>query len=261
MLSDDLEKTINRAVSYANDRQQEYVTLEHLLLALIDDEDALGVLKACNVDVKNLKISLIKYLDQELESITSATVQEAEPSASFQRVLQKTASHVYTSESIKINGANVLVSFFSERESHAVYFLQKQDMSRLDALNFISHGIEKNEDKEEEIEEVMQAHKEFVPSRLVNVPFMTILRERSYKESSVENLPFRSNFIYYVDQVLYAIQDLPDDKRPLKFNLKWGDDEQSRTKIQYFISQVVLQTTVEAAANGIKIENLISKYG
>ena len=153
MLSDNLEKTIKRAISYANDRQQEYVTLEHLLLALIDDEDALGVLKACNVDVKNLKISLIKYLDQELESITSATVQEAEPSASFQRVLQKTASHVYTSESIKINGANVLVSFFSERESHAVYFLQKQDMSRLDALNFISHGIEKNEDKEEEIEE------------------------------------------------------------------------------------------------------------
>ena len=153
MLSDNLEKTIKRAISYANDRQQEYVTLEHLLLALIDDEDALGVLKACNVDVKNLKISLIKYLDQELESITSATVQEAEPSASFQRVLQKTASHVYTSESTKINGANVLVSFFSERESHAVYFLQKQDMSRLDALNFISHGIEKNEDKEEEIEE------------------------------------------------------------------------------------------------------------
>ena len=81
---------------------------------------------------------------------------------------------------------------------------------------------------EEEIEEVMQAHKEFVPSREVTVPFMTILRERSYKESSVENLPFRSNFIYYVDQVLYAIQDLPDDKRPLKFNLKWDEAEQKR---------------------------------
>ena len=114
--------------------------------------------------------------------------------------------------------------------------------------------------EEEEIEEVMQAHKEFVPSREVTVPFMTILRERSYKETSVENFPFRSNFIYYVDQVLYAIQDLPDDKRPLKFNLKWDEAEQSRTKVQYFVSQVVLQAAVEAAANGVKRENLTFNF-
>ena len=113
---------------------------------------------------------------------------------------------------------------------------------------------------EEEIEEVMQAHKEFVPSRLVTIPFMTILRERAYKESTVENLPFRSNFIYYVDQVLYAIQDLPDDKRPLKFNLKWDEAEQSRTKVQYFVSQAVLQAAVEAAANGVKRENLTFNF-
>ena len=157
MLSDNLEKTIKRSVSYANDRQHEYVTLEHLLLALIDDKNARDVLNACNVDVENLKISLIKYLDEELKSITSATSQEAEPSASFQRVLQRTASHVYSSSNKKINGANVLVSIFSERESHAVYFLQKQDMSRLDALNFISHGIEKNENEIEcEVEEEKQ---------------------------------------------------------------------------------------------------------
>ena len=110
--------------------------------------------------------------------------------------------------------------------------------------------------EEEEMEEVMQAHKEFVPSRLVSVPFMTILRERNFKETTVDNLPFRSNFIYYVDQVLYAIEDLPDDKRPLKFNLKWDEAEQSRTKVQYFLSQAVLQGAVEAAANGVKRENL-----
>ena len=114
--------------------------------------------------------------------------------------------------------------------------------------------------EEEEMEEVMQAHKEFVPSRFVSVPFMTILRERSYKETSSESLPFRSNFIYYVDQVLYAIQDLPDDKRPLKFNLKWDEAEQSRAKSQYFISQIVLQAAVEAAANGIKRENLLFNF-
>ena len=89
---------------------------------------------------------------------------------------------------------------------------------------------------------------------------MTILRERTYKESTVENLPFRSNFIYYVDQVLYAIQDLPDDKRPLKFNLKWDEAEQSRTKVQYFVSQAVLQAAVEAAANGVKRENLTFNF-
>ena len=112
MISGNLEKTIKRAISYANDRQQEYVTLEHLLLSLIDDTDALDVLNACNVDIKNLKISLIKYLDQELKDITSAATQDAEPSAGFQRVLQRTASHVYSSDSKKINGANVLVSIF-----------------------------------------------------------------------------------------------------------------------------------------------------
>ena len=158
MISDNLEKTIKRAISYANDRQQEYVTLEHLLLALIEDKDALEVLNACNVDLNNLKISLIKYLDSELKNITSASSQEAEPSASFQRVLQRTATNVYSNTGKKIDGANVLVSIFSERESHAVYFLQKQDMSRLDALNFISHGIEKEDDnkmaKDDDIEDL-----------------------------------------------------------------------------------------------------------
>ena len=101
-LSDNLEKTIKRSISYANDRQHEYVTLEHLLLALIDDKNARDVLNACNVDIENLKISLIKYLDEELKNITSAVTQEAVPSASFQRVLQRPASHVYSSNNKKI---------------------------------------------------------------------------------------------------------------------------------------------------------------
>ena len=169
MLSNNLEKTIKRAISYANDRQQEYATLEHLLLALIDDKDALDVLNACNVDIKSLKINLVKYLDQELKDITSSTAQDAEPSASFQRVLQRTITHVYSSDSKKINGANVLVSIFSERESHAVYFLQKQDMSRLDVLNFISHGIEKDDKESKEdnfdnldIQRQEETNKEFI---------------------------------------------------------------------------------------------------
>ena len=141
-----------------------------------------------------------------------------------------------------------------------VYFKEnKENPKELIFKNRINTPYDHGTD-EEEIEEVMQAHKEFVPSREVTVPFMTILRERNFKETTVENLPFRSNFIYYVDQVLYAIQDLPDDKRPLKFNLKWDEAEQSRTKVQYFVSQAVLQAAVEAAANGVKRENLTFNF-
>ncbi len=141
-----------------------------------------------------------------------------------------------------------------------VYFKEnKDDPKELNFKNRINLPYESGIDEEEK-EEIMQAHKEFVPSRLVKVPFMTILRERSYKETTSTNLPFRGNFIYYVDQVLYAIEDLPDDRRPLKFNLKWDVSEQSRTKVQYFISQTVLQACAEAAANGIKKENLTFNF-
>ena len=141
-----------------------------------------------------------------------------------------------------------------------VYFKEnKENPKELEFKNRINLPYDPGTD-EEEIEEVMQAHKEFVPSRLVSSPFMTILRERNYKETSSENLPFRSNFIYYVDQVLYAIQDLPDDKRPLKFNLKWDEAEQGRTKVQYFMAQIILQAAVEAAASGVKRENLTFKF-
>jgi len=141
-----------------------------------------------------------------------------------------------------------------------VYF--KENKERPEKLNFknrINLPYEPGTEEEEK-EEVMQAHKEFVPSRLINVPFMTILRERIFQEAAVENLPFRSNFIYFVDQVLYAIEDLPDDKRPLKFNLKWDAATQSRTKVKYYLTQMVLQSCVEAAAKGIKLENITFNF-
>ena len=152
VITENLEQTIKRAISYATDRQHQYATLEHFLLALIDDKEALEVLKACKINLTNLKTNLTEYLNKELKNIVASHSQEAEPSASFQRVLQRAAIHMQSSEGAKIDGSNVLVSLFSERESHAVYFLQKQEMTRLDAINFISHGIEKGTDefKEEE---------------------------------------------------------------------------------------------------------------
>ena len=209
MLSNKLEKTIKRAISYATDRQHQYVTLEHLLLALIEDDDASAVLNACNVNVENLKISLIKFIDEELKSIVSSSVQEAEASASFQRVLQRTATHVYSSETKKINGANVLVSIFSERESHAVYFLQKQDMSRLDALNFISHGIEKIENDELE-EEDMNENSEnnfiypntYQPKETKNSDGYTINLMNKAKNKMIDKLIGRNNEIDRTIQIL-----------------------------------------------------------
>jgi ATP-dependent Clp protease ATP-binding subunit ClpA len=143
MLSRNLEQTLHRALGLANERRHEYATLEHLLLALADDVDAATVLRACGVDAEKLKRDLSEFLDKDLAGLVSDRAGDAKPTAGFQRVVQRAAIHVQSSGRDEVTGANVLVALFSERESHAVYFLQLQDMTRLDAVNFISHGIAK----------------------------------------------------------------------------------------------------------------------
>jgi ATP-dependent Clp protease ATP-binding subunit ClpA len=143
MLSRNLEKTLHRALAYANERRHEYATLEHLLLALIEDQDALAVLRACSVDLEKLRRDVTHYVDNELGNLVSNHVEDAKPTASFQRVLQRAAIHVQSSGREEVTGANVLVAMFAERESNAVYFLQDQEMTRFDAVNYISHGIAK----------------------------------------------------------------------------------------------------------------------
>jgi ATP-dependent Clp protease ATP-binding subunit ClpA len=138
-----LEESLHRAVAYANQRKHEYATLEHLLLSLIDDEDAASVMRACDVDLAALKKSLINYLDTELRSLIVDDGEDAKPTAGFQRVIQRAVIHVQSSGRDEVTGANVLVAVFSERESHAAYFLQEQDMTRYDAVNYIAHGIAK----------------------------------------------------------------------------------------------------------------------
>jgi ATP-dependent Clp protease ATP-binding subunit ClpA len=143
MLSRNLEKTLHRALAYANERRHEYATLEHLLLALTEDQDACAVLRACTVDLEKLRRELVAYVDNELGNLVSAHAEDSKPTASFQRVLQRAAIHVQSSGREEVTGANVLVAMFAERESHAVYYLQEQDMTRFDAVNYISHGIAK----------------------------------------------------------------------------------------------------------------------
>ena len=141
--SRNLEESLHRAVAFANQRKHEFATLEHLLLALLDDQDAAAVMNACDVDMAALKKSLINYLDTELTSLIVDDGEDAKPTAGFQRVIQRAVIHVQSSGREDVTGANVLVAIFSERESHAAYFLQEQEMTRYDAVNFIAHGIAK----------------------------------------------------------------------------------------------------------------------
>ena len=144
MLSRTLEQTLHRALSYAKERRHEYATLEHLLLALTEDRDCIAVLRACSVHVDNLRSAVSGYLDEELDNLVVEREDDPKPTAGFQRVLQRAAIHVQSSGREEVTGANVLVAIFSERESHAVFFLQGQEMTRLDAVNYISHGIAKS---------------------------------------------------------------------------------------------------------------------
>ena len=149
MLSRNLEQTLHRALGIASDRRHEYATLEHLLIALTEDQDALSVFNACGIDVDILCRAVEDFLDSELEMLLSENPEEPKPTAGFQRVLQRAAIHVQSSGRQEVTGANVVVALFSERESHAVYFLQQQEMQRFDAVNYISHGIAKTPGYEE----------------------------------------------------------------------------------------------------------------
>src|ERR1700730_14025231 len=130
-----LEQSLHRALALANERHHEYATLEHLLLALIEDQDAAAVMRACNVDLEKLKRNLVDYIDGELDNLVMGGGGDSQPTARFPRVIQRALIHVQSSGREEVTGANVLVAIFAERESHAAYFLQEQDMTRYDAVN------------------------------------------------------------------------------------------------------------------------------
>jgi len=143
MLSRNLEQSLHRALNIAGEYHHEFATLEHLLLSLIEDPDAISVLRACEVDLDKIQDDVINFLENELVLPPLDGMEDPKPTSGFQRVIQRAIIHVQSSGREEVTGANVLVALFSERESHAVFFLQDQDMSRLDAVNYISHGIAK----------------------------------------------------------------------------------------------------------------------
>ncbi len=143
--SNSLEQAIHAALAQANQRKHEFATLEHLLLSLLDEPDALRVMQACGVNIDELRKDLVEFIDDDLSNlVTDIEGSEAVPTAAFQRVIQRAAIHVQSSGRTEVTGANVLVAIFAERESNAAYFLQEQDMTRYDAVNFIAHGVAKD---------------------------------------------------------------------------------------------------------------------
>ena len=137
--SSTLEQSIHNALALANERRHELATLEHLLLSLTDEPDTARVMTACGVDLDELRRALTKFIDEELDSLISdVDGSETAPTTGFQRVIQRAAIHVQSSGRSEVTGANVLVAIFAERESHAAYFLQEQNMTRYDAVNFIT---------------------------------------------------------------------------------------------------------------------------
>ncbi|WP_044026842.1 ATP-dependent Clp protease ATP-binding subunit ClpA [Ruegeria sp. TM1040] len=143
--SSTLEQAIHAALALANERRHEFATLEHLLLALTEEPDAARVMRACSVNLDELRSTLLEFVDEDLANlVTDIDGSEAVPTAAFQRVIQRAAIHVQSSGRTEVTGANVLVAIFAERESDAAFFLQDQDMTRYDAVNFIAHGVAKD---------------------------------------------------------------------------------------------------------------------
>ncbi len=143
MISKELEFTLNQAFKDAREKRHEFVTVEHLLLALVDNPAASVVLKACGTDVSSLKTELAVFVDETTPHLIGEDDRETQPTLGFQRVLQRAVFQVQSSGKKEVTGANVLVAIFSEQESQAVYLLNKQSVTRLDVVNFISHGISK----------------------------------------------------------------------------------------------------------------------
>jgi ATP-dependent Clp protease ATP-binding subunit ClpA len=154
MLNKDLEVTLNEAFRYAKVNRHEFMTVEHLLIALLDNSDAKSALEACSADFEKIRTELVEFINQTTPYLSEdeEDEQDTQPTLGFQRVLQRAVFHVQSSGKQEVTGANVLVAIFSEQESHAVYVLKSSDITRLDIVNYISHGVEKEGEDGEHIQ-------------------------------------------------------------------------------------------------------------
>jgi ATP-dependent Clp protease ATP-binding subunit ClpA len=143
MIAQELEVSLHMAFVEARQKRHEFITVEHLLLALLDNPSAAEVLRACAADIEGLRKELVTFINEHTPTVAGNDEIDTQPTLGFQRVIQRAILHVQSSGKKEVTGANVLVAIFGEKDSHAVFFLQRQNVSRLDVVNFISHGITK----------------------------------------------------------------------------------------------------------------------
>lgn len=206
MLSRELEVTLNLAFKTAREKRHEYMTVEHLLLALLDDASAASVLKACGADLVALRDDLTEFIDSTMPTIPDAQLeQDTQPTHGFQRVLQRAVFQVNSANHSEVVGANVIVAIFSETESQAVYFMRLQDVARIDVVNFISHGISKYVDQpdgSEGSEESLEGEgEETAKEKSLLSQFTTNLNEQA-EAGLIDPLIGRDSEIERVSQIL-----------------------------------------------------------
>ncbi|MDH5614788.1 MAG: AAA family ATPase, partial [Gammaproteobacteria bacterium] len=205
MLSKDLEFTLNIAFKEAREKQHEFMTVEHLLLALLDNRDALTVLRACGADIEKLKKELNSFLEETTPLISQTDSRETQPTLGFQRVLQRAVFQVQSSGKKEVTGANVLVAIFSEQESQAVYFLNRQNVTRLDIVNYISHGISKVPGHDDEIGDMPPADEDEsvseAPAKSPLETFATNLNVKA-KQGKIDPLIGRASELERTVQIL-----------------------------------------------------------
>ncbi len=238
MLSPNLEKTLRNAYQLATTNKHEYVTLEHLLLCLLDDQDALSVLKACAVDTNSLKVNIQNFISKDLVNLKENFTGEPKLTNGFQRVLQRAAIHVQSSGRENVTGANMIVALFSEKESHAVYFLHQQNMTRLDAVQYISHGISKaneNLDTEDILENDLKENGQTKNSKKALDQFCINLNEKSQK-GKIDKLIGRSSELDRTIQILCRRQK----NNPLFV----GDPGVGKTAIAEGLAKRIVEKTV-----------------
>lgn len=198
-----LENSLHKALSIARDKKHEFSTLEHLLLAILEDEDATDVFKYCSIDIDILRDEIQGYLDNELRHIIIKDSDDVKPTTSFQRVIQRAVIHVQTSnKDVDVTSANVLVAIFSERESHAVYFLNKVNLSRYDVVNYLSHGIIKKEEDEENKTSAQEPFDDVSKSKTPNIDDYCIHLNNKARNGEIDPIIARETEIIRISQIL-----------------------------------------------------------
>ncbi|WP_179378800.1 ATP-dependent Clp protease ATP-binding subunit ClpA [Jannaschia marina] len=259
--SNTLEQAIHAALAQANARRHELATLEHLLLVLIDEPDAARVMQACGVDLGELKKSVEEFIEDDLSTlVTDVEGSEAVPTAAFQRVIQRAAIHVQSSGRTEVTGANVLVAIFAERESNAAYFLQEQDMTRYDAVNFIAHGVAKDpefgehrpvqgpDDESESFGETEQSGPNPSENRESALAKYTVDLNKKSEKGDVDPLIGRAHEVERCIQVLC--------RRRKNNPLLVGDPGVGKTAIAEGLARKIVQGEVPAVLSGATIYSL-----